>query len=98
MVLGEARRLLRIWCGRKAVHSSCRKLMANYPDFLCKLNDGTVLALEYKESQGWTDAEDDRDIGNLWAQLSNGSCKFAMVRTSNGKSWKRCCDGCQAKK
>jgi type III restriction enzyme len=57
-----------------------------YPDFLCKLNDGTVLALEYKGSQGWTDAQDDRDIGNLWAQLSNGSCKFAMVRN---KQWEK---------
>jgi type III restriction enzyme len=57
-----------------------------YPDFLCKLNDGTVLALEYKGSQGWTDAQDDRDIGKLWAQLSNGSCKFAMVRN---KQWEK---------
>ncbi len=51
-----------------------------YPDFLCKLNDGAVLAVEYKGAQGWTDAQDDRDIGALWAALSGGSCRFVMVR------------------
>ncbi|WIG54574.1 MAG: Type III restriction-modification enzyme helicase subunit [Rhodanobacteraceae bacterium] len=51
-----------------------------YPDFLCKLNDGSVLAVEYKGSQGWTDAQEDRDIGGLWDALSGGRCKFVMVR------------------
>ncbi|MDR2837417.1 MAG: hypothetical protein LBV49_02425, partial [Azonexus sp.] len=51
-----------------------------YPDFVCLLNDGTVLVVEYKGAQGWTDAQDDRDIGNLWAELSAGRCRFVMVR------------------
>jgi type III restriction enzyme len=51
-----------------------------YPDFLAKLNDGTILAVEYKGERGWTDAQDDRDIGGLWAELSGGRCRFVMVR------------------
>lgn len=51
-----------------------------YPDFLCKLNDGTILAVEYKGGDRWNDAQDDRDIGGLWAGLSDGRCKFVMVR------------------
>jgi type III restriction enzyme len=57
-----------------------------YPDFLCKLNDGTTLAVEYKGEQGWTNAQDDRDIGGLWAALSEGRCKFVMVRN---KQWEQ---------
>lgn len=51
-----------------------------YPDFVCALNDGKILVVEYKGAQGWTDAQDDRDIGNLWAELSDGTCRFVMVR------------------
>lgn len=55
-----------------------------YPDFLCKLNDGTILAVEYKGADRWEAAQDDRDIGGLWAGLSGGRCKFVMVRN---KQW-----------
>lgn len=51
-----------------------------YPDFVCALNDGKILVVEYKGAQGWTDAQDDREIGGLWAELSGGTCRFAMVR------------------
>lgn len=51
-----------------------------YPDFVCALNDGVILVVEYKGAQGWTDAQDDRDIGSLWAELSDGKCRFVMVR------------------
>ena len=51
-----------------------------YPDFVCELPDGTILVVEYKGAQGWTDAQDDRDIGDLWAELSDGRCRFVMVR------------------
>lgn len=51
-----------------------------YPDFVCELPDGTILVVEYKGAQGWTDAQDDRDIGGLWAELSDGRCRFVMVR------------------
>src|SRR5690606_14947493 len=55
-----------------------------WPDFVCELPDGTVLVVEYKGAQGWTDAQDDRDIGALWAELSDGQCRFLMVRD---KQW-----------
>ena len=51
-----------------------------WPDFVCALDDGRILVVEYKGAQGWTDAQDDRDIGKLWAELSGGSCRFVMVR------------------
>lgn len=52
-----------------------------YPDFLCKLNDGAILAVEYKGADRWEAAQDDRDIGDLWTALSDGRCKFVMVRS-----------------
>lgn len=54
-----------------------------YPDFLCRLPGGKILVVEYKGGQGWTDAEDDRQIGGLWAELSDGRCRFVMVTKRN---------------
>lgn len=51
-----------------------------YPDFICVLPDDRVLVVEYKGGMGWTDAQDDRDIGALWAEMSDGACMFVMVR------------------
>lgn len=51
-----------------------------FPDFICELLDGKILVVEYKGDYGWANARDDRDIGNLWAELSNGQCRFVMVR------------------
>lgn len=56
-----------------------------YPDFLCQLpgqNDkpGPILAVEYKGADRWLSAEDDRLIGGLWANLSEGHCRFVMVK------------------
>ncbi|MCC9000330.1 MAG: restriction endonuclease subunit R, partial [Candidatus Contendobacter sp.] len=55
-----------------------------YPDFLCQLpvvgdDPGPILAVEYKGDR-WAAAEDDRLIGGLWASLSEGRCRFAMVK------------------
>jgi type III restriction enzyme len=55
-----------------------------YPDFVCKLHDESILIVEYKGTNGWNDAQDDRDIGELWASLSDGKCLFIMV---NKKDW-----------
>ena len=65
-----------------------------YPDFLCKLparadKPATYLALEYKGADRWNAAEDDRLIGGLWANLSEGRCRFVMVKD-------RCWDGVEA--
>ncbi|MDP3037328.1 MAG: hypothetical protein Q8N07_06305, partial [Rhodocyclaceae bacterium] len=56
-----------------------------YPDFLCQLpgrddKPGTVLAVEYKGADRWLSAEDDRLMGGLWATLSDGRCRFVMVK------------------
>jgi type III restriction enzyme len=56
-----------------------------YPDFLCQLPGtadapGSVLAVEYKGADRWTAAEDDRLIGGLWSNLSEGRCRFVMVK------------------
>lgn len=51
-----------------------------YPDFLCQLQNGIVLAVEYKGADRWIAAEDDRLIGGLWEELSGGRCRFVMVK------------------
>jgi type III restriction enzyme len=56
-----------------------------YPDFLCLLpgsaeQPGAILAVEYKGADRWDGAEDDRLIGGLWANLSEGRCRFVMVK------------------
>lgn len=56
-----------------------------YPDFLCQLpgtagQPGPILAVEYKGADRWNGAEDDRLIGGLWANLSQGRCRFVMVK------------------
>jgi len=63
-----------------------------YPDFVCALKDGTILVVEYKGAHGWTDAQDDRDIGNLWAELSGGKCRFVMVRDRQWGQIEACLD------
>jgi len=56
-----------------------------YPDFLCQMSgsagqQGPILAVEYKGADRWNGAEDDRLIGGLWANLSEGRCRFVMVK------------------
>jgi type III restriction enzyme len=56
-----------------------------YPDFLCQLpggadQPGAILAVDYKGADRWAAAEDDRLIGGLWANLSEGRCRFVMVK------------------
>ena len=60
-----------------------------YPDFLCQLpgkddKPGPILAVEYKGADRWLSAEDDRLIGGLWVNLSEGRCRFVMVKN---KRW-----------
>ncbi len=56
-----------------------------YPDFLCQLpgtagQPGPILCVEYKGANAWLNAADDRLIGGLWANLSQGRCRFVMVK------------------
>lgn len=50
-----------------------------HPDFLAKLKDGRIIAIECKSEYQWTATEDDRRIGDLWENLSEGKCLFVMV-------------------
>lgn len=52
-----------------------------YPDFVCELDDGRMLVVEYKGEAYKTndDSADKRTIGNKWAELSNGHCLFIMA-------------------
>jgi type III restriction enzyme len=51
-----------------------------YPDFIAKLTDGRVLAIEYKGAHLYDgiDAEEKRAIGAVWESRSNGHCLFVM--------------------
>ncbi len=51
-----------------------------YPDFICLLADGRVLAVEYKGRFLYTaiDAEEKRVIGAVWESRSGGKCLFVM--------------------
>lgn len=62
-----------------------------YPDFLCQLpgsadQPGPILAVEYKGADRWTGAEDDRLIGVVWANLSEGRCRSVMVKDTRWQS------------
>ena len=41
---------------------------------------GPILAVECKGADRWAGTEDDRLIGGLWANLSEGRCRFVMVK------------------
>ena len=49
-----------------------------YPDFLCQLNDGRVLVVEYKGEHLFADAEEKRAVGAVWESRSQGKCLFIM--------------------
>lgn len=53
-----------------------------YPDFICKLNDGRILVVEYKSSKDWDlpDNQEKRQLGELWEKRSKGKCLFIMPR------------------
>lgn len=51
-----------------------------YPDFVCKLRDGRILVVEFKGKDRWSneDSREKRNIGELWAERSDGKCIFVM--------------------
>lgn len=57
-----------------------------YPDFVAFLHDGRRLCVEYKGFDRWSndDSKEKRDLGDLWASASNGSCIFVMPK---GPDW-----------
>lgn len=57
-----------------------------YPDFVVKLKNETIVLVEYKNETLYStdDSKEKRQIGEFYAGLSNGSCRFLML---NGKDW-----------
>jgi len=53
-----------------------------YPDFVCLLNDGRILVIEYKGEDRWSndDSKEKRNLGELWAARSKGNCLFIMPK------------------
>lgn len=52
-----------------------------YPDFVCKCTDGRTLVVEYKGEHlmGGPDAEEKKNVGEVWAERSGRQCEFVMV-------------------
>lgn len=62
-----------------------------YPDFLCKMENGSVLAVEYKNGRDWDLPEnlEKRHLGELWEGRSNGNCFFIMPKGKNFEAIRR---------
>ncbi len=56
-----------------------------YPDFVCQLQDGRYLVVEYKGQVYRTndDSKEKNSLGELWEKRSNGTCLFLMVSDQN---------------
>lgn len=54
-----------------------------YPDFVCELNDGSLVVIEYKGEHLVTndDSKEKESVGLQWAKESQGSRRFIMVRS-----------------
>jgi type III restriction enzyme len=49
-----------------------------YPDFVCQLQDGRILVVEYKGAHLVAEAADKAAVGAVWASRSKGKCLFVM--------------------
>ena len=58
-----------------------------YPDFVIMLKDGTFAAVEYKGEVYKTndDSKEKNMLGEIWAENSNGLCKFLMAVNRDDK-------------
>jgi len=57
-----------------------------YPDFIAKLTNGVIIVIEYKGTDRYNndDSKGKRQLGDFYAGVSKGSCRFIML---NGKDW-----------
>lgn len=75
---------VKFWVRNLARKSTSFRLQTSkdwfYPDFICQLKDGRVLAVEYKGQHLYdgNDAGEKRAVGAVWAARSGGRCLFAM--------------------
>lgn len=55
-----------------------------YPDFLIRLQNGGIVAAEYKGKHlDGRDSDEKKRLGELWERRSGGSCAFAWVDRPN---------------
>jgi type III restriction enzyme len=56
-----------------------------YPDFLLKMENGPLVAIEYKGAHiaDGRDSQEKQRIGDLWARRSEGRCRFVWVENKN---------------
>ncbi len=57
-----------------------------YPDFVCQLEDGRILVVEYKGAHLAGGQQEKRTIGELWERRSNGRCLFVMPQSRDFSS------------
>lgn len=75
---------VQFWIRNLARKNSSLRLQTSkdwfYPDFICLLNHGPVVAVEYKGKHLYdaADAEEKRAVGAVWESRSGGRCRFVM--------------------
>ena len=73
---------LKFWICNLSQKKSSFKLQTSgdwfYPDFVCQLNDGRILVVEYKGAYLLHEAADKAAVGAVWASRSGGKCLFVM--------------------
>jgi len=80
----DGRSEVKFWVRNLSRRSSSFRLQTStdwfYPDFICELMDGRILAVEYKGSHLYdsADSEEKRAVGKVWASRSGGRCLFEM--------------------
>ncbi|HSF11250.1 MAG TPA: hypothetical protein VLA60_17705, partial [Nitrospirales bacterium] len=78
---------IKLWVRNLVRKSSSFRLQTSkdwfYPDFICQLNDGRTLVVEYKGKHLYPDAEEKRAVGMVWAARSQGKCLFVMPTETN---------------
>lgn len=78
---------VKFWIRNLSKKSSSFRLQTSkdwfYPDFVCQLNDGRILVVEFKGEHLWHEAEEKRLVGAVWESRSNGQCLFVMPKGSD---------------
>jgi type III restriction enzyme len=73
---------VKFWVRNLAKRSGSFRLQTSkdwfYPDFVCQLNDGRVLVVEYKGKHLMAEAADKAAVAAVWASRSGGRCLFVM--------------------
>jgi len=73
---------IKFWVRNLARKSTSFRLQTStdwfYPDFICQLNDGRALVVEYKGEHLYAEAEEKRAVGAVWESRSAGKCLFVM--------------------